>query len=325
VRKKTIRLAKDAATFLVAAAIGFAVLRCDPAWPALWGAFLWWPLPALSAVFGFLRPCNAWRWGMAVAAPQVLWCARFCLADLTERLFPFLLFIAPPLFGYTMMHCIVSSLAGGARRILIAIRRRGRLRGLAQERGLLFARRGDLALLGSAAAFDLFSKEEFVNQDIGGMLHGKIDNRDVAVFDHRHDRVALPDRGESRREREQRFAIEHEHTVVWIRSAALQLPRFSLGATTLGRRLGLVLDGIEIFASPAFTRQYLLRSADADRMRELFTSEVLAFWEAAEEIACEGDGQELILYRTSEMIRTKEIRPFLDAALRLVTMLENRP
>jgi hypothetical protein len=72
---------------------------------------------------------------------------------------------------------------------------------------------------------------------------------------------------------------------------------------------------IDFDSNPEFSRRYLLRGAEVDRVRELFAPPLLTFLEglsSGEKWRIEGDGYTLIVYRSDAIVSAEEIQPLLD-------------
>ncbi len=59
------------------------------------------------------------------------------------------------------------------------------------------------------------------------------------------------------------------------------------------------------------------RGNDEQKVREVFTHELLAFFEAEEGISAEGSGDQLIFYRGGERISPEDVRPFMEEGLQV--------
>jgi hypothetical protein len=93
------------------------------------------------------------------------------------------------------------------------------------------------------------------------------------------------------------------------------LPLFEMRPEGFFDRVGdlFVHKDIDFDSHPDFSRRYLLRGADEDKMRSLFTPALLTFLEgllAAWHI--EGAGPTLILYRNGVTVGADELRSFLE-------------
>jgi hypothetical protein len=74
-------------------------------------------------------------------------------------------------------------------------------------------------------------------------------------------------------------------------------------------------NDIDFDSNPGFSHRYLLRGPEVDKVRELFTSPLLAFLEGLpteEKWHVEGDGYTLILYRSDVIVRAEEVQLLLE-------------
>jgi hypothetical protein len=109
-------------------------------------------------------------------------------------------------------------------------------------------------------------------------------------------------------------------------SQDLPLPRFELRPEGLLDVIGNALThkDIKFSSHPQFSGRYVLRGAEEEKVRELFTPELLTFLEGlppdylgpAPEAKwqIEGDRGALVLYRRDLTVAPEEVRPFLEGA-----------
>ncbi|MEE9158259.1 MAG: hypothetical protein V3U60_07735 [Gammaproteobacteria bacterium] len=120
-------------------------------------------------------------------------------------------------------------------------------------------------------------------------------------------------------------------TIVAFRSASLELPRFELYpkgtfgmvATAFG---ALVVD----FAwRPGFSGQFVLkgdkdRVGDEDRIRTVFTKEVMDFLSARPKVSAGGNDQSLIYFVNGYRASPGDLESFVDEGLRLVRLFAKK-
>ena len=73
---------------------------------------------------------------------------------------------------------------------------------------------------------------------------------------------------------------------------------------------------------PTFSAKYLLRGNDEQKVREVFTHEVLAFFETQEGVSTEGDGDQLIFYRGRKRIKPENVRAFMEEGLQVLRLFK---
>ncbi len=108
-------------------------------------------------------------------------------------------------------------------------------------------------------------------------------------------------------------------TVAAFSKRELLLPEFELEPAGIMKKIGdaLLHKGIRFDSHPDFSHRYLLRGAEEERIRELFTPGLLSYLEgldAQKKWRLEGTGQTLILYRGGKTVDPDELRPFLEDA-----------
>jgi len=97
----------------------------------------------------------------------------------------------------------------------------------------------------------------------------------------------------------------------------LGLPLFEMRPESFMDRVGdaFVHQDIKFDSHPDFSRRYLLRGPDPEKIRELFSPALLTFCEglaAKDKWHVEGCGASLIVYRSEATVDAAEVRSFLD-------------
>ena len=193
-----------------------------------------------------------------------------------------------------------------------------KLKDFAEQMGMEFSAKGDSALLESLSAFDLFSQS---GVKITNVLHG--DSEQLGYGEDFEVRI-----------------LEHiyssddstiSQTVIYFRSPQLSLPDFSMRPEHFFHKIGSVLgyQDIDFESHPTaveFSKKYLLRGKDEQKIRALFTDKVLTFFAAHPsvgnghlpfwhwsqyEVCVEGSGDQLILYRAGIGIKPEDIPTFM--------------
>jgi hypothetical protein len=97
----------------------------------------------------------------------------------------------------------------------------------------------------------------------------------------------------------------------------LFLPRFELGPEGVLDRIGdaFTQRDIDFDTNPEFSRRYVLRGGNKDKVRELFTPALLNFLEGIppdEKWHIEGEGNTLIFYQSDLIVAADELRQLLE-------------
>ena len=105
-------------------------------------------------------------------------------------------------------------------------------------------------------------------------------------------------------------------TVICFQSPQLNLPRFQLGPEGWGHKIGSKLGYQDIdfeshLTAVGFSKKYLLRGKDEQKIRALFTDEVLAFFAGQDNVYVEGFSSHLCFYRASKLIEPEDIPAFM--------------
>ena len=173
----------------------------------------------------------------------------------------------------------------------------------AEQMGMEFSAKGDRALRESLAAFDLFSQG---GVRITNVLHG--DSEQLGY-------------GEEFEVRTLDFTYQSgkstiSQTVICFRSSQLSLPDFSMRPEYFFHKIGSKLgyQDIDFESHPTaveFSKKYLLRGKDEQKIRALFTDEVLAFFAGQDKICVEGFSSHLCFYRARKLIEPEDIPAFM--------------
>ena len=137
------------------------------------------------------------------------------------------------------------------------------------------------------------------------MLHSVSEQLEVGIFEYQYTI------GSGRHRRTVR------QSVIYFRSPELNLPQFALRPENLFHNIGGVFgyQDIDFDSHPQFSKKYLLRGNDEQKVRELFATEVLGFFEGQDGISTKGGGDQLIFYRLGKRIKPEDVRPFIEEGL----------
>jgi len=93
-------------------------------------------------------------------------------------------------------------------------------------------------------------------------------------------------------------------------SGLVRLPSFILRPENLFHKIGESFGyrDIDFDSHPVFSKQYLLRAADEQACRGLFTKGILDHYDQRAGLSTEGDGDSLLFYRASKRVPLKECR-----------------
>ena len=105
-------------------------------------------------------------------------------------------------------------------------------------------------------------------------------------------------------------------SVICFQSPQLNLPKFQLCPESFGNKLwgGRFTGDIDFEshqAAAVFSKKYLLRGKDEQKIRALFTDEVLAFFAGQDKICVEGFSSHLCFYRAFKLIEPEDIPAFM--------------
>ena len=187
---------------------------------------------------------------------------------------------------------------------------------IADRMGFLFYPKGDAALLENLAGLHLFSQGH--SKKVSNLLRGVSGQRgvtaqvEVGIFAYRY----VTGGGQ--------HSTTVTQTVIAFRSPQLHLPQFALRPENLFHRIGAAFgyQSIDFDAHPKFSKKYLLRGNDEQKVREVFTHDLLTFFETEEGLSVEANGDRLIFYRGGKRIRPEDVGPFMEEGLRVLRLFK---
>ena len=149
--------------------------------------------------------------------------------------------------------------------------------------------------------------------EIRNMLHSVSEQLEVGILGYRYTTAG---RGGSRTN------SPPPYSVIYFRSPELNLPQFALRPENFFHKMGswdsLGYQDIDFESDRTgveFSKKYLLQGKDEQKVRELFATEVLGFFEGQDGISTEGGGDQLIFYRLGKRIKPEDVRPFMEEGL----------
>jgi hypothetical protein len=186
------------------------------------------------------------------------------------------------------------------------------VRQAAQRLGFNFFPKGDPAFFNEMAVFQLFQQGH--TRILKNLLRNEGSDADIAIFDYRY----TTGYGKNQRTKNQ--------TVVWFRSAGLDLPDFTLGPENLLHKVGALFgyQDIDFEHNPGFSKHYVLRGQDETRIRMLFNDRVLRFYEQKHPVCTEGKGNHFIFYRSKKPVKTEGLNSFLEEGKTALNVLQRK-
>ena len=215
----------------------------------------------------------------------------------------------------TPVHVIAGIVAVIAAGIVVAVvlerKRTEAMKGVAEGMGFTFYPKGDDSIRSRLPDFLFFSQGH--SRRVRNMMHGVANEIECAIFEYEYSTGSC---------RSSALGRCHGHTwrqtVISFWSRKLNLPSFSLRPEHIFHKIGGLLgyQDIDFDGRPGFSSAYLLRAADEEAVRRVFTERVLSFYEAQKGLNTEGDGDCLIHYRASKRVKPEGIRAFMEEGFR---------
>ncbi|NQV41411.1 MAG: hypothetical protein HQ506_03570 [Candidatus Marinimicrobia bacterium] len=187
------------------------------------------------------------------------------------------------------------------------------LRAAASEMKLEFSRLPDPQLLPSVSAFPLFSQGH--SKKAFNVMRGKADEIEITLFDYRYTTGG----GKNQH--------THNQTVVLLKSSLLDVPPFSLKPQNVFHKIGKAFgyQDIDFDSNPIFSEKYLLRSTDEMVVREVFTHDILKYYEQRPGLSTEAGSGRLIFFRASKKVKPEDLPQFLKDGFHIYTLFKQHP
>jgi hypothetical protein len=111
-------------------------------------------------------------------------------------------------------------------------------------------------------------------------------------------------------------------TVVCFQLARDVLPHFELRPESVFHRIGAWFgyQDINFESHPKFSQKYLLRGGDEQAVRDLFTDDILEWFEGTNGVSVEGRGDRLLFYRQANRADPELIRRLLQEGFEVLSL-----
>lgn len=169
---------------------------------------------------------------------------------------------------------------------------------IAKNLGYSFSKSGRETTKSTHENFALFSKGH--SRKLKNEIWGNNKDNKVSIF------------GYSYSQRNGENSSTYKQTVLSIEDNKLNLPQFELEPENTFHKIGQVFgyQDIDFESFPIFSKKYLLRGCDEMRIRELFTPEVIKYFEKNQNLHIEAQGNTVIFYKPSKRCNPDEIKKF---------------
>lgn len=170
---------------------------------------------------------------------------------------------------------------------------------IAAELSFEFFGDNDRGLLAHLADFTLFSQGR--SRKMKNLMQGTSSETAVSIFDYRYTVGS----GKN--------SSTHKQTVICFQSDRLNLPNFVLRPERWYHKIGSMFgyQDINFGDFPEFSRKYLLRGDNEQGVRDLFTADVVDFFEQLDGVCAEGHVGKLVVYRAGKRAKPADVRAFL--------------
>jgi len=176
------------------------------------------------------------------------------------------------------------------------------LRLVVQKLGLSFEKTTNINIEHTFGIFRLFSQGH--TKRIRNRMWGKINGIDIMLFEYSY-KVGYG-----------KHSTRYIQTVLILDSSKMHLPAFFLRPENFIDKIGQMFgyEDIDFETHPEFSKSYLLQGKDKIRIRDIFTLNVLSFFERhkGKGMCIEGHGSTLLYYRQLIFHKPEEIMTFLE-------------
>jgi hypothetical protein len=175
-----------------------------------------------------------------------------------------------------------------------------------------FSKNPDDTFLPSLSGLHLFSKGHA--KKVSNVLSKHSTEKDLTIFDYRYTTGG----GKN--------SHTWSQTVILYQSNRLQLPPFTLRPENVFHRIGKSFGykDIDFDTHPLFSKQYLLRGEDETKVRMLFTERALSYFDEKKGFCVEGDGNQLLFYRSSKKVSPQNMPVFLETGIEVFNLYKEK-
>ena len=183
---------------------------------------------------------------------------------------------------------------------------------VAAQLGWQFSEVAGLNWIPNLDKFALFNQGH--SKKINNAMYGQIDGVKAAVFDYYY----VVGHGKQ----QTRF----NQSVIYFEPRNLNVPLFSMRPEhTLHKLISAFgYQDIDFVNQPAFSSKFMLRGADEQGIRNLFTDALLGFYEMNEGTSTDGGGNQLFIFRQNSRPAPHETQAFLNWGLQLQRLFASR-
>ncbi len=214
------------------------------------------------------------------------------------------------IYAITIVGIVVFIAALAAMFAFFDRKRRDAVLAVAQSMGLKFEAKADHLLgleFGQLALFNKGHAKKATN-----LLSGAVEDIELRIFDYQYTIGGG------------RNSSTHVQTVAVVTVRERNLPAFELRPEGLFHRIGQIFgyQDIDFADYPAFSKRYLLRGADEQAIRSVFTGELIEYLEQRELICIEAVGQYLMVFRHGKRVKPDKLAAFVETAFEVATRFE---
>ncbi len=184
------------------------------------------------------------------------------------------------------------------------------LKEVASSLNFTYSETAEHSMVALLSDYSLLSKG--YNQMVNNVMGGRFNDIDVIIADYQYNESG------SRR-------IPNQ-TVIVLNSPQMQLPSFTIQPENWAHKVGSAVghQDIDFDSHKAFSDDYLLRGKDEGAVRNLFTDELIAYFEQHKKLCAEGEDTNLMFFRFNKQVPPENIRSFLEEGLGVYNLVKTQ-
>lgn len=158
--------------------------------------------------------------------------------------------------------------------------------------------------------FSLFSEGQA--RSIRNMIRGYRDNAEVSLFEYYYA------------DKQGQALQNFKYTVLLLRSRYLKLPYFSLQPINVFHKLDMFTGRkkISFDSHPKFEKFYVLSGDNEEALRNIFTDEVLSYFQNHIGLNIEGTNDQILIYREGTYLAPEKVHSLLNQGSAVLRLFE---
>lgn len=188
---------------------------------------------------------------------------------------------------------------------LMEKQRREQLLQEAESMGLAYAPDGDEAFHRQLAPFAVFNKGR--KRKLTNLIQGESDEVRISIFDYSYTTGSGKNQSTTRQ------------TITSLDSSQLSIPEFTMRPEGMLDKIGgvLGLQDIDFDSHPEFSKMFVLKGPNEERIRVVFGPKILTYFEQNKGLSIEAFPGSLIFYRARQKLKPSDVKNSLELAYQI--------